>query len=408
MPHHAQVYDPASQRVSSDMKGQIKLSDKGDKCATECLQVTAVTQTGCEEKDDVEVNIEPNTLSVEPSWSFSFTVAILHATIWWFQYVGLCLRRVLGTSRVSQAAKIPPKPRFWRVMGIENGDRLQAQEWLQKVSPGRYSLAEVSTQRLCATLTTFGKPKPALDSWSVESAFLGITPLSSPADAAVDVVAITGLGGHAMGSFRSTDGSFLWLRDVLPKTLPEARVLTYGYDTALVKNKSKESIRDLAKVFLDALSGFRYRTQTQQRPLCFVGHSLGGVVLKEALAIADLNQDADFHEVVLSTYGLILLGVPNLGLRHPQLMTMVEGDPNQQFVRDLVVDEDEAPSPYLDELTGKFSRVCSRVTPPFNVISYYETERSPTVKVSIVIFMLAQEADVSAQATRRIALRNER
>jgi hypothetical protein len=86
----------------------------------------------------------------------------------------------------------------------------------------------------------------------------------------------------------------------------------------------------------------------------------------------------------------------------------VEGDPNQQFVRDLVVDEDEAPSPYLDELTGKFSRVCSRVTPPFNVISYYETERSPTVKVSIVIFMLAQEADVSAQATRRIALRNER
>jgi surfactin synthase thioesterase subunit len=407
MPHHSQVHDPASQQVSSGIKGQTESSDKGDERATGCLQMTAVTKVGCEEKDGMEGNIIPNTLSVKPSWSFSFTVGILHATIRWFMYVGLFFRRVLSLSHVSQAVEIAPKPQFWRVMGIENGDRLQAQEWLQKVSPGRHSLAEVSAQELYATLTMFGTPKSALDGWLVDRAFLGITPLSTPADAVVDVVAITGLGGHAMGSFRSTDGSFVWLRDVLPKTLPKARILTYGYDTALVKNKSKESVRDLAKVFLDTLAGFRYRTKTQQRPLCFVGHSLGGVVLKEALAIADLNQDADPHEIVLSTYGLILLGVPNLGLRHPQLMTMVEGNPNQQFVRDLVVDEDEAPSPYLDELTAKFSRVCSRVTPPFHIVSYYETERSPTVKVSTAIIVLAQEADVSPQATRRIALRNE-
>ena len=366
--------------------------------------MVAATKSDSEEKGGVEGNIKPDKLGAEPSWSFSFVVAVVQATSWWFQYMGLFLRSVLGHSRVSQAAKIPPKPQFWRVTGIENGEKLHAQEWLRKISPGGHSLAGVSTQRLCATLTTFGRPKPALDGWLVESAFLGITPLSSPADAAVDVVAITGLGGHAMGSFRSTDGSFLWLRDVLPKTLPEARILTYGYDTALLGNKSKESIRDLAKVFLDALTGFRYRTKTQQRPLCFIGHSLGGVILKEALAIADLNHDAESHEVVLSTYGLVLLGVPNLGLRHPQLMTMVEGNPNQQFVRDLVVDEDEAPSPYLNELTAKFSRVCSRVTPPFHIVSYYETERSPTVKVRANIFACTDDANTNVQATQRIAI----
>jgi len=339
------------------------------------------TRPDSEEKDGGKENIKPDKFSAEPSWIFSFAVAFVQATLWWLQYIGLFFRHALGSSRVPQAARMSPKPQFWRVTGIENCDRLHAQEWLQKASPGGHSLAGVSTQRLCATLTTYEKPKPALDGWSVESAFLGITPLSGPADAAVDVVVITGLGGHAMGSFRSTDGTFVWLRDALPKTLPKARILTYGYDTALLRNKSKESIRDLAKVFLDALAGFRYGTKTQQRPLCFIGHSLGGVVLKEALAIADINQNADSHEVVLSTYGLILLGVPNLGLRHPQLMTMVEGNPNQQFVRDLVVDEDEAPSPYLNELTAKFSRVCSRVTPPFHIVSYYETERSPTVKL---------------------------
>jgi surfactin synthase thioesterase subunit len=358
--------------------------------------MAASTKPDSEEKDGGKGNIKPDTLSAEPSWSFSFTIAAVLAALWWLQYVGLLIRRVLGHSQVSQAAKMSPKPQFWRVTGIENDERLHAQEWLQKVSPGGHSLAEVSAQRLCATLTAFGIPNLALDGWSVESAFLGITPLSSPADAAVDVVVITGLGGHAMGSFRSTDGTFVWLRDALPKALPKARILTYGYDTALLKNKSKESIRDLAKVFLDALAGFRYRTKTQQRPLCFIGHSLGGVVLKEALAIADLNQNDDSHEVVLSTYGLILLGVPNLGLRHPQLMTMVEGNPNQQFVRDLVVDEDEAPSPYLNELTAKFSRVCSRVTPPFHIVSYYETERSPTVKVRATVFVLNSTADVGA------------
>jgi len=366
--------------------------------------MATITEADSEKKDDVEENMKPDTFNAEPSWSFSFAVAIVQATLWWFRYVGLFFRRIVGPSRVSQAAKSSPKPRFWRVTGIENGERLCALEWLQKASPGGHSLAEVSAQRLCATLTTFGKPKPALNGWSVESAFLGITPLSSPADAAVDVVAITGLGGHAMGSFRSTDGSFLWLRDVLPKTLPKARILTYGYDTALLENESKESIRDLAKVFLDALAGFRYRTKTQRRPLCFIAHSLGGVVPKEALAIADLNQDTDSHEVVLSTYGLILLGVPNLGLRHPQLMTMVEGNPNQQFVRDLVVDEDEAPSPYLNELTGKFSPVCSRVTPPFHIVSYYETERSPTAKVIYTTFLSINTTDGSIKATRRITI----
>jgi len=386
----------ASERGGSDTKGQIKSSDEGDKCATECLHMAASTKPDSEEKDGGKGNIKPDTLSAEPSWSFSFTIAAVLAALWWLQYVALLIRRVLGHSRVSQAAKMSRKPQFWRVTGIDNDERLHAQEWLQKVSPGGHSLAEVSAQRLCATLTAFGIPNLALDGWSVESAFLGITPLSSPADAAVDVVVITGLGGHAMGSFRSTDGTFVWLRDALPKTLPKARILTYGYDTALLRNKSKESIRDLAKVFLDALAGFRYRTKTQQRPLCFIGHSLGGVVLKEALAIADLNPNDDSHEVVLSTYGLILLGVPNLGLRHPQLMTMVEGNPNQQFVRDLVVDEDEAPSPYLNELTAKFSRVCSRVTPPFHIISYYETERSPTVKVRATVFVLSSTADVSA------------
>jgi predicted alpha/beta hydrolase family esterase len=398
--------DSAGERGTSIANRQKEFSIESNERSIERPDLAAVSAADDEEKYDTKQNNKLLTLRANPSWSLSLAVAVAAATKWWFLYIILSIRHVLGSSSAPQATKTSPKPQFWRVSGIEASDEDHAQEWLRKVSPDRYSLAKVSPHRLCATLVTFDKPTPALAGWSMDNAFLGITPLASPADSVIDIVAVTGLGGHALGSFRSTDGRFVWLRDVLPKTLPKARILTYGYDTALVKNKSKESIRDLAKVFLDALAAFRRRTETQRRPLCFIGHSLGGVVLKEALAISEIHQDNDFHEVVLSTYGLILLGVPNLGLRHPQLMTMVEGQPNQQFVRDLVVDEDEAPSPYLDELTGKFSRVCSRIVPPFHIVSYYETERSSTVKVRSIISDFADTADDDTQVNLpRIALR---
>lgn len=54
----------------------------------------------------------------------------------------------------------------------------------------------------------------------------------------MDLVAISGLGGHAFGSFKERDGSHMWLADALPKHLPGVRILIYGYDTKLEANNS--------------------------------------------------------------------------------------------------------------------------------------------------------------------------
>jgi hypothetical protein len=282
--------------------------------------------------------------------------------------------------RLSRSAR---KPQFWRVQGIEKSDEARVRQWIEEISPQYYSLAEYDGQSLCATVTTFEKPDKPQWAEIVEQGFQGITPLSSPDNAEVDIIAVTGLGGHALGSFRSSDGKYVWLRDDLPRSLPKARILTYGYDTTLRASRNKQSIRGLAKVFLDTVASFRRATDTQRRPVCLIGHSLGGVVLKEALAMSYDTNDIECRAMILCTYGLILLGVPNLGLRHPQLETMVEGQPNQQFIRDLLVDEDESPSQYLSELTKKFGRVCSAIGPHFPIVSYYETKRTPTLEVSL-------------------------
>lgn len=48
-----------------------------------------------------------------------------------------------------------------------------------------------------------------------------------------------------------------WLRDYLPKTLPNIRVLLYEYDTTINNGSGKQSIVDLAKGLLVSVEAYR-------------------------------------------------------------------------------------------------------------------------------------------------------
>jgi len=298
----------------------------------------------------------------------------------------------LAVVMATHSPQQPVKPKFWRILNIKTTERDAAQEWLRArvkelgISEDQgYSLAPDSEQTLCATLTSYEPPRPSNRCWHVDKDFDGFTPLCDSEDANVDIIAVTGLGGHALGSFRSMNGTSVWLRDFAPGAVPRARFITYGYDTAVVGSDNNQGVHELARTLLDRLVDFRNRTQTQQRPLVFVCHSLGGVVLKEALVMSSKSTEPNHKkllEVTLMTFGLVFMGVPNLGLRHSQLETVVRGRPNESFVRDLLVKSDGEPSQFLSYLTNEFSDLDRRRGLPFEIISYYETVSSPTVVVS--------------------------
>ena len=44
-----------------------------------------------------------------------------------------------------------------------------------------------------------------------------------------------GLNGHREKSWTDSESKILWLRDLLPLELPNARVLTFGYDADTLK-----------------------------------------------------------------------------------------------------------------------------------------------------------------------------
>ncbi|KFZ13047.1 hypothetical protein V502_06789 [Pseudogymnoascus sp. VKM F-4520 (FW-2644)] len=100
----------------------------------------------------------------------------------------------------------------------------------------------------------------------------------------------------------------MWPRDLLVPLFTNARVATYSYKSG---KGVKTTLRQLAEQFLNVLFQHRQKPDERQRPLVLIGHSLGGLVIQQALVIAALNQD--FRDIRLSVSGIIFLGAPFQG-----------------------------------------------------------------------------------------------
>ena len=66
-------------------------------------------------------------------------------------------------------------------------------------------------------------------------------------------MAISGLGAHAYGSWRQSHGQYMWLRDSVPRDLPFARVMIYGYYSQPNYNQSSQDIKSIAKALITDL-----------------------------------------------------------------------------------------------------------------------------------------------------------
>ena len=108
-----------------------------------------------------------------------------------------------------------------------------------------------------------------------------------------------------------------WPRHLIPIALPMARVLVYGYDTnvrhSLGNPISKNTVYDIALDFLKSLEAER-RSQPA-RPLLFVAHSLGGIVVKEALRRSHGFESHHNHlrQIYKSTAAIMFFGTPHGG-----------------------------------------------------------------------------------------------
>ncbi len=57
--------------------------------------------------------------------------------------------------------------------------------------------------------------------------------------------------------------------------------MSYGYYSGRILSKSISDTDDIARKLLNRLHGIRRSTAERARPILFVAHSLGGVVVKQ-------------------------------------------------------------------------------------------------------------------------------
>ncbi|KAA8913476.1 P-loop containing nucleoside triphosphate hydrolase protein, partial [Sphaerosporella brunnea] len=137
------------------------------------------------------------------------------------------------------------------------------------------------------------------------------------------IVAVHGLKGDAFKTWTSKgstpDKDVLWLRDLLPKDIPTARILTYGYDSdpgKVFESASTNMVLHHATTLVSELHYFRRYPNDKHRPIIFVCHSLGGIVVKRALiysSTCNISHNPELRSIRVCTSGILFLGTPHMG-----------------------------------------------------------------------------------------------
>ncbi|KAF2014520.1 hypothetical protein BU24DRAFT_371229, partial [Aaosphaeria arxii CBS 175.79] len=196
--------------------------------------------------------------------------------------------------------------------------------------------------------------------------FSGFTPLhDAEDDCYVDVIAISG-PGDAFDSFQETDGPFMWLRDALPLDLPKARIFIYGYNIRDGQSDSFTTLATLGREFEIEIQNVR-RTR-QSRPIVFIGHGVGGLLIKEAVVQDKKNIEGNSTAILDVTNGFLFFGVPHLGLAAGSFAKLLPNH-SQLYTEGL-----KWKSVLLQQLESDFKAALGPMAP--EIISYLEIERS--------------------------------
>jgi hypothetical protein len=95
----------------------------------------------------------------------------------------------------------------------------------------------------------------------------------------------------------------------LPQHVPETRIFLYEYNSTLAYGKDRDTFIGKANELLEWISV--WRAGVESRPIVFLGHSLGGLLIKQALINAHNNPK--YTPIKDATTGLIFFSTPPHG-----------------------------------------------------------------------------------------------
>ncbi|KAH8880627.1 hypothetical protein GQ53DRAFT_669415, partial [Thozetella sp. PMI_491] len=175
-------------------------------------------------------------------------------------------------------------------------------------------------------------------------------------------------------------GQVHWLRDreMLPSVVPNARILTYDWNAAIV-DSAADILLGHADGLLDRLH------ESSDRPIVFIASCFGGLLLAKALHRA--QEVPEYRGILRSTVGIAFLGTPFRGAHESfctanQLRISVamqaSGEASSDLIRYLQKDNGGRE---LDESIQRFCEMVENEEYKFPMVCFYETQRTDFTKV---------------------------
>lgn len=154
-------------------------------------------------------------------------------------------------------------------------------------------------------------------------------------DIPTSIVAVHGLYQDQTETWTDRTAGVFWLRDFLSKQIPDARVLTYGYKAEILSTSGESSsdrILPHALTLIADLHADRQLADAISRPIIFICHGMGGILVKRALAFSNTSvskQVEHRRSIFISTYAIMFFGTPHFGMDDAALRAMTQISPDR-------------------------------------------------------------------------------
>ncbi|CAG8893388.1 unnamed protein product [Penicillium egyptiacum] len=161
-------------------------------------------------------------------------------------------------------------------------------------------------------------------------------------DTNVDIVAVPPIGAQHRKTWIAHGEQSSWLDTELLRRIPRARVLLYNYG-----DLRDDKVDTLGERLLNQLRSERKHEPTR-RPIFFICHSTGGLVVKAALALTSREPS---QSILTSCHGIAFFATPHQG------STYLSADEYTASIRHLLHLEYEAPEALRKQLRPRQERL---------------------------------------------------
>ncbi|KAH0528940.1 hypothetical protein TsFJ059_003751 [Trichoderma semiorbis] len=206
----------------------------------------------------------------------------------------------------------------------------------------------------------------------------------------VDIIAVHGLDTRSPDTWtwRSRDRNkpdVNWLvdRDMLPHKMKRVRIFTCNWPADLFQESDSIpwTVGEFARRLLAGIHSIRLPLaadgRDRDRPIVFIASCLGGIILMEALIMAN-NPQSDYISIRKATRGIIFLATPFRGTAFKDIASWA--DPLLKTWASLgnravtqLLESVKGSNFYLEELVRSFTRLCQDTCDPCKVHTFYET-----------------------------------